>query len=138
MSGQPSPSASKNAHPDPNVSGKYFLPARPLLWTKWMPACAVTSVNTGPAGGPSAGISMLAAAREKRTQFRADVNPLDHPHARLHTRYHDRAIKLRRGRRHVRRLAQLRHQAAPILDAFARHFGDYVDVRHGAQQAALQ
>src|ERR1035437_9557176 len=67
MSGQPSPSASKKAHPDPMVSGRYFLPARPLLWTKWMPACAVTSVNTGPAGGAVAGITSPAAAREKRT-----------------------------------------------------------------------
>ena len=47
MSGQPSPSASKNAQPEPSVSGRNFLPARPLLWVKWMPACAVTSVNTG-------------------------------------------------------------------------------------------
>src|SRR5258708_1330286 len=54
MSGQPSPSASKKAQPEPSVSGRYFLPARPLLWVKWMPACAVTSVNTGPAGGAKA------------------------------------------------------------------------------------
>ena len=39
MSGQPSPSASKKAQPEPSVSGRYFLPARPLLWMKWMPAC---------------------------------------------------------------------------------------------------
>src|SRR6266705_5176642 len=46
ISGQPSPSASKKAQPEPSVSGRYFWPARPLLWVKWMPACAVTSVNT--------------------------------------------------------------------------------------------
>ena len=45
MSGQPSPSASKNAQPEPTVSGRYFLPARPVLWTKVIPAAAVTSVN---------------------------------------------------------------------------------------------
>ena len=45
MSGQPSPSASKNAAPEPIVSGRYFFPARPLLWVKLMPAADVTSVN---------------------------------------------------------------------------------------------
>ena len=45
MSGQPSPSASRNAQPDPIVSGRYFFPALPLLWVNRMPAAAVTSVN---------------------------------------------------------------------------------------------
>ena len=39
MSGQPSPSASKKAAPEPRVSGRYFLPALPLLCVNWMPAC---------------------------------------------------------------------------------------------------
>src|SRR5689334_5193854 len=47
MSGQPSPSASKKAAPEPNVSGRYFFPARPELCTNLMPACAVTSVKVG-------------------------------------------------------------------------------------------
>src|SRR5216684_747884 len=52
MSSQPSPSASKNATPDPMVSGSHFFPVRPELWTKRMPAAAVTSVNlTGSLGG---------------------------------------------------------------------------------------
>src|ERR1700683_2415314 len=37
--------------PEPIVSGRYFLPKPPLLWRKWMPACAVTSVKVmGPEG----------------------------------------------------------------------------------------
>ncbi len=35
--GQPSPSASKKAQPEPIVSGRYFFPALPLLWTNLMP-----------------------------------------------------------------------------------------------------
>src|SRR5919108_5844482 len=33
------------ATPGPMVSGRYFLPNAPLLWTKWIPACCVTSRN---------------------------------------------------------------------------------------------
>src|SRR5208282_3235318 len=33
------------AQPEPMVSGRYFFPKAPLLWTKWMPACAVMSRN---------------------------------------------------------------------------------------------
>src|SRR5262249_50722546 len=55
MSGQPSPSASKNAPPAPNVSGRYFLPARPLLCVNLIPAALVTSVNfTSPDCGTTA------------------------------------------------------------------------------------
>jgi hypothetical protein len=33
------------------VSGRYLFPKAPLLCLKWMPACAVTSVNSiGPEG----------------------------------------------------------------------------------------
>src|SRR5215472_17288796 len=32
-----------NAQPGPIVSGKYFFPNAPLLWVKWIPACAVMS-----------------------------------------------------------------------------------------------
>src|SRR5579864_6560153 len=32
-----------NAHPGPMVSGSHFFPNAPLLWVKWMPACAVMS-----------------------------------------------------------------------------------------------
>src|SRR5947207_1392844 len=45
MSSQPSPSASKKAQPAPMVSGSHFLPVRPALWVKRMPAAAVTSVK---------------------------------------------------------------------------------------------
>src|SRR5262245_35106762 len=45
MSCQPSPSASSTTTPDPIVSGRYFLPNAPLLWTKRMPAACVMSVN---------------------------------------------------------------------------------------------
>ncbi len=45
MSGQPSPSASKNAQPEPIVSGSHFFPALPLLCVNLMPAAAVTSVK---------------------------------------------------------------------------------------------
>ena len=31
--------------PEPIVSGRYFFPARPLLWVNRMPAVRVTSVN---------------------------------------------------------------------------------------------
>ena len=37
MSGQPSPSTSKNAQPEPIVSGRHFFPARPLLCVNLMP-----------------------------------------------------------------------------------------------------
>src|SRR5262249_50370947 len=45
MSGQPSPSASRKAPPAPSVSGRNFLPARPLLWVNFTPEPAVMSVN---------------------------------------------------------------------------------------------
>src|SRR5260221_11953682 len=45
ISGQPSPSASKNAPPAPRVSGRNFFPARPLLCVNLMPEAAVMSVN---------------------------------------------------------------------------------------------
>src|SRR5438270_8244428 len=32
-----------NAHPGPMVSGNHFFPNAPLLWRKWIPACAVMS-----------------------------------------------------------------------------------------------
>src|ERR1044071_176490 len=55
MSSQPSPSASRKAHPAPIVSGSHFLPVRPALWVNLMPAAAVTSVKpTGSAGGGAA------------------------------------------------------------------------------------
>src|SRR5258708_29873113 len=63
MSGQPSPSRSTKAQPEPRVSGRYFLPARPLLWVKWIPACAVTSVNTGPDAGGGAPATARIPAR---------------------------------------------------------------------------
>ena len=50
MSCRPSPSASKNATPEPIVSGRYFLPTAPLLCLKRRPAAAVTSVNCTAAG----------------------------------------------------------------------------------------
>ena len=49
-----------------------------------------------------------------------------------------RAVERGRRRGHVRLRAQTRHQRSPILNAFAGNFGHYIDVRHGAQQAALQ
>src|SRR5689334_3635582 len=49
-SNQPSPSASRNAAPDPSVSGRYFFPVLPALCTNLIFAAAVTSVNVaGPA-----------------------------------------------------------------------------------------
>src|SRR5437899_10758837 len=45
ISGQPSPSASKKAPPEPRVSGRYFFPARPLLCVNLTPEAAVMSVN---------------------------------------------------------------------------------------------
>src|SRR5260370_23403954 len=45
MSGQPSPSASKKAAPAPKVSGRNFLPARPLLCVNLIPAALDISVN---------------------------------------------------------------------------------------------
>src|SRR5580765_5613385 len=43
---QPSPSASNTTTPAPRVSGRYFLPKAPLLWTNRTPDWAVTSVKT--------------------------------------------------------------------------------------------
>src|SRR5260370_31238212 len=45
MSGQPSPSASKKAAPAPKVSGRNFLPARPLLCVNLITAAFDISVN---------------------------------------------------------------------------------------------
>jgi hypothetical protein len=43
------------------VSGRYFFPNAPVLCLKWMPACAVTSVNSiGPEG--LAGVALAAGA----------------------------------------------------------------------------
>src|SRR6187401_306993 len=64
-SGQPSPSASKNAPPEPSVSGRYFFPARPLLWVKRTPAAAVTSVNVTP---PGAADTAAPSSRNGRIQ----------------------------------------------------------------------
>src|SRR5262249_56056219 len=64
-SGQPSRSASKMATPEPRVSGRSFLPARPLLWTKRIPAVRVTSVKrTAPEGaaGAAGALSPLGTA----------------------------------------------------------------------------
>src|SRR5690349_15876240 len=64
MSSPPSPSASKNAQPEPIVSGSHFLPARPELWVNLMPAAAVTSVNR--MGSSAAGSREIATAADKR------------------------------------------------------------------------
>src|SRR5690242_7905225 len=45
------------AAPAPIVSGRYFFPKAPLLCLKWMPAWAVTSVNSiGPDGRGGVGL----------------------------------------------------------------------------------
>src|ERR1700716_2577280 len=63
MSGQPSPSASKKAPPAPRVSGRNFLPARPLLCVNLMPAALVMSVNfTSLAVGATAAIPAAHAS----------------------------------------------------------------------------
>src|SRR5688500_11996655 len=57
MSCQPSLSKSRKAPPEPIVSGRYFLPAAPLLCLKRMPAWVVTSVySTGPDGRGGVGL----------------------------------------------------------------------------------
>src|SRR5690349_25056490 len=57
MSCQPSLSYSRNAPPEPIVSGRYFLPKAPLLCLKRIPASVVTSVNSiGPAGRGGVGL----------------------------------------------------------------------------------
>src|SRR5437870_447702 len=72
MSSQPSPSASNRATPEPMVSGRYFLPARPLLWVKRTPEALVTSVNfTAGAGGAALG-GGAAAIRARAARERAD------------------------------------------------------------------
>src|SRR5689334_19935872 len=57
-SSQPSPSASKNAQPDPIVSGSHFFPDRPALCEKRIPAAAVISVNRS---GSGAGVACCGA-----------------------------------------------------------------------------
>src|SRR3954453_18818631 len=75
MSSQPSPSASDRRTPGPMVSGRYFLPARPLLWMKRTPEAAVTSVNRIP--GCGAGTAALgagaAAARPRAARARVEA-----------------------------------------------------------------
>src|SRR6185295_12989036 len=72
-SSQPSPSASNSATPAPNVSGRYFLPARPLLWVNLMPAAAVASVSFTPFG---AGAGAAARVRTKAATRTAALTPL--------------------------------------------------------------
>src|SRR5829696_158453 len=71
-SGQASAFASRNAAPEPSVSGRNFLPARPLLCTNLIPAAAVTSVNvTDPGvGGAAATRPALAKASSRGISFR--------------------------------------------------------------------
>ena len=45
------------------VSGRYFFPKAPVLCLKWMPAWAVTSVNSiGPEGRGGAALEQVLAA----------------------------------------------------------------------------
>src|SRR5688572_22182946 len=68
----PSPSASKNAAPDPIVSGRYFLPNAPLLWRNRMPAAEVTSVNVGRAeAAVGAAVCLRAVSDTRHTTDRA-------------------------------------------------------------------
>src|SRR5688500_17036659 len=69
----PAPSASKNAAPDPIVSGRYFRPNAPLLWRKRMPAVDVTSVNAGTAASGFEGALWRAAVSD--TMHSADAAP---------------------------------------------------------------
>src|ERR671910_1626741 len=72
-SGQASAFASRNAAPEPSVSGRNFLPARPLLCTNLIPAVAVTSVNVTAApgaGGAAATRPALAKASSRGISFR--------------------------------------------------------------------
>src|SRR5579871_218391 len=49
--------------PLPIVSGRYFFPNAPLLCLKWIPACAVTSMNwIGPEGRGASGVGETAVA----------------------------------------------------------------------------
>src|SRR5215471_632013 len=48
------------ATPGPIVSGRYFLPNAPVLWTKRMPAACVMSRNRVPEAGLEAGALPLA------------------------------------------------------------------------------
>src|SRR3954462_4901034 len=73
MSSQPSPSASNRATPAPMVSGRYFLPARPLLWVKRTPEAAVTSVNRIPGCGAGAAALGAGAAAARPRAARARV-----------------------------------------------------------------
>src|SRR2546426_10085228 len=69
MSGQPSPSASKNAPPDPSVSGRNFFPARPLLWVNLTPEAAVISGNfPSLTGGDTAATETTSVANSAQQQ----------------------------------------------------------------------
>src|SRR5580658_1028999 len=58
MSIHPSPSWSRNAHPAPVVSGKYFSVDFPLVWVQVIPLTAERISSNGYGGA--------ASAREKR------------------------------------------------------------------------
>src|SRR5918994_1686964 len=91
MSGQPSALASRNAAPEPSVSGRNFLPARPLLCTNLIPAVAVTSVNVTAApgaGGAAATRPALAKASSRGISFR-DITS-EWACAREHTKHRNR------------------------------------------------
>src|SRR5580704_11037067 len=61
--------------PLPIVSGRYFFPNAPVLCLKWMPACAVTSVNwIGPKGGAGDFCGAAAGAAGGVALMGADVS----------------------------------------------------------------
>src|SRR5687768_13776637 len=70
----PSPSASKNAAPEPIVSGKYFRPNAPLLCRKRMPAAEVTSVNVGNDATAAGATCRAAASDMKHSAYAAAIH----------------------------------------------------------------
>src|SRR4051794_10713642 len=70
MSCQPSPSTSRNAAPEPIVSGRYLRPKAPLLWRKWIPAALVTSEKVTSA--IPAAVAPEGAGRDDRPAVRCN------------------------------------------------------------------
>ncbi len=84
-----------------------------------------------------AGLQMPQGSAQR--QFRIHVHAFDERPLLLQRPAQEGGIvQHRRNRRHVRHLAQPRHHVLPVLDAVAGSPRYHVDVRHGAQQIALQ
>ena len=85
----------------------------------------------------TAGLQLPQSAAQR--QFRSHIHAFDvGPLGLQRPAQEGGAVEGWRNRRHMRQPANPRHHVLPVLDAVARGARHHVDVRHGAQQIALQ